>query len=418
MAAETWTLPTHIEGWRRRPVQVAWAVSILVVAVVVALGFSRALVDPELVTLPPLTDLFARFGLDNRLMIGVALVVPFTTTLAIAWIVFWRRNDDPMALAFTAGMVLLYAYTTRGLVALGDIPVLRHALPAVFALGMILLAVVLAFFPDGRAVPRSARWLPLAIAALIATRPDAGRVLMQAIEGQSRDGRLFAIAWGGLLGLGLAAQAYRYRRVSGPRERQQAKWVMAPMAVAVVVTGLLLVGPLVLPAVADVAGWMLLAMVPIGVAIPLCIGNAVLRHRLYDIDHVVSRTVTYLVVILVLGGIYAGVVLTVGQTMSRLGGDGNQIATAVSVLVTVVAFRPVELRVRRTVDRRFNRSGYLARHAVEEYVDSLASEIEVEAIRAELGRVIGRAFQPSHLAIWTTDEPIQDQRSVVRSRVR
>jgi hypothetical protein len=401
-----------------RVVQIIWAALMLVVMSLAALGFWRAWAEPARVDQPPLTDLFARFGWDDRVMILVALVVPFATTVAIAWFVFWRRSDDPMAMVFTLGMVLLYAFGTRGLLGLEGLPVLQYALSTVFALASILMAVVLAFFPDGRAVPRSARWLPLGVTALLATRPDAGRLLMRFMEGDNAEGRLFAIVWGSLMALGLVSQAHRFRRVSGPLERQQAKWVMAPLAVAVIVTTALLVAVPVVGVGEEVVAWMLLTLVPVGVLTPLCIGNAVLRHRLYDIDHVLSRTVTYLVVILVLGGVYAAMVLAVGQTLSRLGGQGSQIATAVSVLVTVVAFRPVEMRVRRAVDRRFNRSGYLARRAVEEYVDSLASEMEVETIRSHLGEVLGRAFQPTHVAVWTSDEPLHDQRSVVRSRVR
>lgn len=400
-------LPAHLQGWQRWTAQFVWVSLTLGVMAISVVGFTRAFADPLLVALPPLTDLFVEFGWDFRLMIGLGLLWPLLTALLISWIVFWRRSDDPMALIFTTAMLTLFAYSSRSLLTFEDDPVLRHAISIVFALGMVSLATVLAYFPDGRACPQWLRWLPAAMVALVAAYPDGGRLLMDVL---SKDADLttrnvaFVVVWSALFLLGLAAQVHRFWRVSGPTERQQAKWVMAPLGLIIGVFVLVLAVPVVIPATEEYVGWALLSVIPLGIANPIGVGNAVLRHRLYDIDHVVSRTVSYLLVVIVLGGVYALAVVGVGRAVAALGGVENQLVVAASVLVTVAAFRPVRVRVQRIVDRRFNRSGFQSRSTVDEFLDELSNEFAVDRIQTGLTQTVARAFEPSHAAVWLAEE--------------
>lgn len=400
-------LPTYLVGWRRWTAQFAWVSLTVGVMAISAVGFTRAFADPMLVALPPLTDLFVDFGWDFRIMISLGLLWPFLTALLIAWIVFWRRPDDPMALIFTMAMLTLFAYSSRNLLTFEDDPVLRYAISIVFAVGMVSLAMVFAYFPDGRAAPGWLRWLPVAMLALVVAYPDGGVLLMDLLPKDAdlttRD-VVFVIVWSALFLLGLAAQVHRFRRVSGPIERQQAKWVMAPLGLILGLFVLVLAVPVAIPETVEYVGWALLAIIPIGIANPIAVGNAVLRHRLYDIDHVVSRTVSYLVVVAILGGVYALAVVGVGRAVAALGGVENQLVVAASVLVTVAAFRPVRIRVQRIVDRRFNRSNFRSRATVEDFLDELGSEFAVERIQAGLTQTVAQAFEPSRAAVWLADD--------------
>ena len=400
-------LPAHLEGWQRRVAQFVWVSLTVGVMAISAVGFVRAFADPLLVALPPLTDLFVEFGWDFRVMIAIALLTPFFAALVIAWIVFWRRPDDPMALLFTTAMLMLHTFSSRSLLTFEDDAVLRHAISVVFAVGMVCLAVVFAYFPNGRASPGGVRWLPVAMLLLVIAFPDAARLLLALLEEERaitiRD-VVFVFVWSGMFVIGLTSQVHRFRHVSGSVERQQTKWVMAPLGLTVCVFVLVLAMPVIIPVTGDYLGWALLAVIPLGIAIPIGFGNAVLRHRLYDIDHVVSRTVSYLLVVIVLGGVYAMAVVGVGRAVAAVGGVESQLVVAASVLVTVAAFRPVRVRVQRIVDRRFNRSGFRSRATVDEFLDELGNEFAVDRIQTGLSRTVALAFEPSHATVWLAED--------------
>lgn len=400
-------LPAHLQGWQRRVAQIVWVSLTVGVMAISAVGFARAFADPLLVALPPLTDLFVQFGWDFRVMIVIALLTPFLAAVVIAWIVFWRRPDDPMALLFTLAMFMLHAFSSRSLLTFEDDLVLRHAISVVFAVGMVCLAVVFAYFPNGRASPGGVRWLPAAMLLLVIAFPDAARLLLSLLEEERaitiRD-VVFVFVWSGMFVIGLTAQVHRFRHVSGSVERQQTKWVMAPLGLTVCVFVLVLAMPVIIPATGDYLGWALLAVIPLGIAIPIGFGNAVLRYRLYDIDHVVSRTVSYLVVVAILGGVYAFAVVGVGRAVAALGGVENQLVVAASVLVTVAAFRPVRVRVQRIVDRRFNRSGFRSRATVDGFLDELGSVFAVDRIQEGLTDTVAVAFEPSHATVWLAED--------------
>ncbi|MDX1448147.1 MAG: hypothetical protein R3246_03705 [Acidimicrobiia bacterium] len=401
-------LPDHLDGWQRRTAQVAWVSITLAVMGFSSVGFVRAFDDPLLVALPPLTDMFVEFGWDFRVMISIALLAPFLAGLVIAWIVFWRRPDDPMALIFTMAMVMLHTYASRNLLTFAADPVFQYVNSVVFGVGMVALAFVFAYFPDGRAIPSQARWLPMGMLALVLAFPDGSRQLEALLQGtidlSARD-VIFVFAWSALFLAGLGSQIHRYRRVSGSVERQQTKWVMAPLGLSVLMFVVILALPVAVPATGAYVGWgLLVAVIPLGIAIPVGFGSAVLRYRLYDIDHVVSRTVSYLVVIALLGGVYALGVVGVGRAVAVMGGADSQLAVAASVLLTVAAFRPLRVRVQRLVDRRFNRSGFRSRETVDEFLEVLGSEFSVHRIQEELAETVAVAFEPSHAAVWLAED--------------
>jgi hypothetical protein len=188
----------------------------------------------------------------------------------------------------------------------------------------------------------------------------------------------------------LAGQALSYRRSSGVR-RQQLKWLLAGSAAALVGTGFAAAGgALGLPWVTDVVADGFIALLPVS------IGVAVLRYRLFDIDRVFSRTLAYAIVTGLLVGVYAGLVLLATQVFRF----HSSVAVAVSTLAAAALFAPVRRWVQRVVDRRFNRARYDAERMVTAFAARLKDAVDLDSVRDDLAGTVHRALEPEHLSVW------------------
>jgi hypothetical protein len=138
--------------------------------------------------------------------------------------------------------------------------------------------------------------------------------------------------------------------------------------------------------------------------VPVSIGVAVLRYRLYDIDRVISKTLVYGALTVVLGAAYAGLVLA-GQALFSSFAGGSDLAIAVSTLVVAALFLPVRSRVQRLVDRRFYRRRYDAQRTLEAFGARLREQVELDGLRTDLERVVHETMQPVHVALWLREAP-------------
>jgi hypothetical protein len=184
----------------------------------------------------------------------------------------------------------------------------------------------------------------------------------------------------------------RFRRAQGT-ERLQLRWV-ALAAVLVALAGVVVLAGLAL-GVADITqlSWALGLCLA---TLPLATGAAVLRYRLYDIDRIVSRTVAYGLLTLVLGGGYAAVALVLGQLLGR----DSSLAVAGATLAVAALFQPARRRVQQAVDRRFNRRRHDATQTIAAFGARLRDQVELDTLTAEVLAVVDQTMQPTRAWLW------------------
>jgi hypothetical protein len=199
---------------------------------------------------------------------------------------------------------------------------------------------------------------------------------------------VLGISWLGAI----ARQVAAYRSSTGER-RLQLKWGMAGATMFAI--GAV---PLLTESSSPSPAWRLIsALAPIGLAcLPLSIGVAILKYRLFDIDRLISRTLSYAAVTGLLIGVYVGIVVLTTDVLSF----ASPVAVTASTLAAAALFNPVRTRVQRLVDRRFNRAHYDADATVAAFSARLREAVDLDAVRADLLEVVGRAVEPAHASIW------------------
>ena len=206
---------------------------------------------------------------------------------------------------------------------------------------------------------------------------------------------VWALAGFGLLAISLWSIVVRFRRSRGI-ERQQITWLA--LAAGVGIVGL--VGTF---ALYDVVGWLSDVFTVIAFAgfvlMPVAVAVAILRYRLYEIDRIVSRTLVYGSLTLVLGAAYGGLVLAGQALFSSLAG-GSNLAIAVSTLVVAALFLPVRSRVQGFVDRRFYRSRYDAQRTLDGFGNRVREHVDFDSLTADLRGVVGETMAPRHVTVW------------------
>ncbi len=200
-----------------------------------------------------------------------------------------------------------------------------------------------------------------------------------------------------ILGLSLGfvvRQALSWRRATGER-RQQLKWLASGATVSIACLFLAASssssgnGPTLLDILAGLA-WMGVA------ALPVSIGVAILKYRLYEIDRIISRTLAYAIVTGLLIGVYAGLVLLATQGL----GIRGSATVAAATLVAAALFSPLRRRVQHAVDRRFNRSRYDAERTVTQFAARLQDAVDPDVVRADLAGAVQAALEPVHVSVW------------------
>ena len=336
-----------------------------------------------------------------------------------------RQARNPEGWILLSLALCLIALIDAGLYAVLDYH-LHHGLlplgePAVFlkdTLGEMLifvLALIIVLFPDGR-LTRRWKWVLWSYVLLIAVitvgifANEAGTISGRPIRvdmtgGYSGPGGptgilavLATIAGFGWVLIVLfwpafvARQVIAWRRSTGER-RQQLKWLMGGAIISV--AGLMVVA--FGPSIDQTSGQVLrdLALVALA-ALPVSIGIGILKYRLYDIDRLISRTVSYALLTGLLIGVYIAMITLATRVLPVRG----PVAVAASTLVAAALFNPLRRRVQHSVDRRFNRTRYDAEATVAAFAERLQGTVELEATRQEMLMAISLTLEPSHASVW------------------
>jgi hypothetical protein len=367
---------------------------------------------------------------------GLAYLTAVFTYPAAGWLLAARRAQNPI------GWLLLAIGVAWGIAAAGtyaDYSVKLHhdlaggplvaALTSAFwlpAIGMTGTFLIL-LFPDGHLPGRRWRYVAWVSAVAMAARvaglilnpgplTDAGYPGVRNPLGVDALGPVLGASWVAILTVvammvaSAASLVVRYRRAHG-LERQQLKW-LATAAAGVAVTYAVVVplGMFVQPSSQDTPAWLgaaqTMSLLSFGL-IPIAIVFAVLRHRLYDVDVIIRRTLVYAALVAVLAGVYLGGVTLVGGLLRAVTGGSGAIGVTISTLAVAAAFQPLRARIQRAVDHRFYRGRYDAARTLETFSSRLREQVDIETVSGEVLDVVRQTLQPAHATIWLKPPEVQ-----------
>ena len=352
---------------------------------------------------------------DNSLLLSTLFVAILLVFGLVGAVVASRLPANPigwlfLALALLEGIFeLAFGYAHYGLNAdSGALPGVEWAAWVsnwTSPLSPPFLVAALLLFPDGRLPTPRWRWL------LWLCAPLAALVVMQyalapgpidefpslrnpmGLDGASwlaevrSEPLIFALILAAAAGL-----VVRFRRSHGV-ERQQVKWIAfaaGMMAAFLVVGGI--AGSLFGGGESIAAGFVFAACIA---GVPIAAGVAILRHRLYDVDVVINRTLVYGALTAMLGGTYLGLVLLLGLAVGE-----SDLAIAASTLAVAALFRPARARIQALVDRRFYRRRYDAERTLQGFGGRLREELDLETLGGDLREVVRETMQPAHVSLW------------------
>jgi MFS family permease len=388
---------------RKPSTVVAWVMLAIYAAGIV---FTAALAIPNGSVARDPTGLLYQLDFTAFMVVG-ALIVARRPSNAIGWL-FSGVGLLAMA-AFLAEEYTLFAYVTRPGALPGAIVAAWYWAWAAFPVFGLTFTFTLLLFPTGRLL--SPCWRPLAwlagldlgaITVLAALQPTltvghdkravANPIGISGLP-HPEQGAVGAVLTGLFTLTAIAAcvsLVLRFRRARG-EERQQVKWFAYAASLMVIA---FLVGALLVPAGGDLIAALTIALLPVAV------GIAILRYRLYDIDRLINRTLVYGLLTAILGLGYAATVLVLGQLFGGIGAEPPSWVVAGATLAVAALFQPARRRIQQAVDRRFNRRKYDAAKTVGTFGARLRDEIDLNTLSAELLAVVDQTMQPTRSSLW------------------
>jgi len=382
---------------------------VVVTAALMALGIAAALATPDRASKGPDT------------WDALSFVVPIAAFSIVGGLIALRRPGNTIGwLLATIGLFFAIVLACSSVARWGlETDALPEAVAEWISVGASVWVIALGLvgtqlplrLPDGRLPSPRWRWfsrisLALIAVTLIGMAAQRGRV--ENVPGSANPlGAAWAEPLAGVIFLvilcfavGLAALFIRYRRAD-TLDRAQLRWVALGGAVFLLIYLVTLPLPSLLgeSARSTTAGLITgFSQAAFG-ALPIAIGYAILRHRLYDIDVVVNRTLVYGALTATLAGTYLGSVLLLQLLLDGITGDSG-LAVAGSTLAVAALFRPARARIQAAVDRRFFRRKYDAQRTLEAFSARLRDEVDLRALSSELGAVVRETLQPAHLSLW------------------
>jgi hypothetical protein len=329
-------------------------------------------------------------------MVMVSLFFQFSYA-SVGILLFWRKSHERIALLTSFALMMLpFGFANITLQALP--PGWSWLIPTLSALGNASLLLCAFVFPDGRFVPRWSRWLAVVLLGYWA-------VVVVSPSWQLDRSWLSLALFFSFVVSALLVQLYRYHYVSTPRQRQQTKWALFGVSLAVVGN----IGPRLLYyfVLLPLSGGSSLAfalevslIMGLMLGIPFTLGIAILRYRLWDIDVLINRALVYGTLTATLAFVYAGMVIALQFLLHGFIGQTNTIAVIGSTLVTVVLFQPLQERIQRGIDRRFYRRKYDTARTLAAFSTTLRAEVDLNRLSEQLLAVVEETMQPTQVSLW------------------
>jgi hypothetical protein len=366
----------------------------------------------------------------------IPALVPVYAT--VGTIVAWRRPNNGVGwLCLAQGILVVlqdvtWQYAARALEVApgGSLPAgplaawIAQVLSAVMLVPFVLMLLI---FPDGRLPSRRwwlVAWATVVGAGLAALGTVAGPTLYAGLETEINNptgiegfgdvagtiSEVGLVVWLLTLVAAVSSAFVRWRRAGG-MERQQLKWFV--YTVAIIVAAVL--GGLVSGYVSGLSYQTVLifsvAIAGMTVGIPVAIGIAILRYRLYDVDVLINRTLVYASLTATLVAVYFGGIVLLQRLFVVLTGEKSTLAVVASTLAIAALFNPLRRRVQALVDRRFYRRKYDAAKTLEAFGSRLREETDLDALSNDLVGVARSTMQPEHASLWLRPETAsKDQR--------
>src|SRR5581483_3866792 len=333
----------------------------------------------------------AQYAIE-QIFFGSAIVL---LSVVVAGLIVYRARWNWFAWYSAFFMVFISEYALSN-----PIFVARLVPPWLVEVSSLAWPLVLLYFflfPNGKPVPRRVLWLLVPFVVLHFFLQAIGLFLAIAPTSElapffDQAGALFELVIPVEIILVFICQGYRYWRVSSAQERQQTKWFL--FGLGVFVATLPLDSLIASSPYADEINVLFFAFVP------LTVGIAILRYRLWDIDVLIRRTLTYALVAALLAIVYFGSVIVLQQVFAAVSGQRSEVITVLSTLTIAALFVPLRNRIQNLIDQRFNRKKYDAQKVLEQFSTTVRDETDLEKLSGSLIGVVNETMQPRSVSLW------------------
>jgi hypothetical protein len=366
---------------------------------------------------------------ESSFAVEIAFGLILATFPLVGLLIALRRPETPigwllLAIGIFWGIAGMTSYADYGIVVHpGSLPgaalvasIAGHMwAPPIGLMGTFLLLV----FPDGRLPGPRWRWVAYLSAFAIAGTsvvllvtpgtmgdngyPDTINPLgIEALHGVIGSAQIIMLLLPVMMVASAAGLVVRFRRSHGV-ERQQIKWLAAAAAAVAATYLVAMAASLLTPASVSGSEWVTasqnLALLSFGL-IPVAIGIAVLRYRLYEIDVIIRKTLVYAVLIGALALVYLGGISLIGWALRDVAGQSSALAVTLSTLAVAAAFQPLRHRIQLTVDRRFFRQTYDAQRTLDAFNGRLREQVDLDSLQNEVLGVARQTLQPGNATLW------------------
>ncbi len=351
-----------------------------------------------------------QFYAGFRTFMDVSLALAFSI---IGIVIYLRKSDDWMVMLVSIAcqsFAALFVPTLTFL--LQDHPELTVVVNFVRALGLATSLIVFFYLvPNGRFTPRWTRWTALVWALMVAIWlivPGAPANLVR-MTTWSDDIQVSFIIFFIAFGSGIVAQVSRYRHLTLPIERQQANWFIFGASSGFLGFALYYIPLVFLPSLFGAPGIPRLLQIFIGIPVyhilvflaPLCIAICTIRYRLWDIDHLINRTLIYASLTIILSLVYAASVVILDQIFRVISGyPQSNLVTAISTLAIAVLFVPLRRYIQEVFEQRFYRKRYNTDQTLIALSAALRDEVDIDVLTLRLLIIVQEIMQPAEVSLW------------------